>query len=222
MFDSLHSLSHPGVKAAERLITARYVWPNIKANIRRWSQTCVQCQRSKVQRHTVTPLSTFSTPDARFDMVHIYLVGPLPPSKGYTYLLTCINRFTRWPEAYPLANITAQAVAEVFVTGWIARFGTPSTITTDRRRQFKSMLWSELTNLLGSRRIRTTTYHPIAKGLIERFHRQLKASLKAYRDPNNWMDTLPLALLGIRSAFKEDIRCTAAEFDNFETSRGVL
>ena len=106
-----------GVKATERLVTSRYVWPNIKADVRKWAQTCVQCQRSMVQRHTVT---TFSTPDAHFDMVHIDLVGPLPPSKGYTYLLTCIDRFTRWPEAYPLTNMTAQSVAEAFITGWIA------------------------------------------------------------------------------------------------------
>ena len=210
VFDSLHSLSHPGVKTTERLVTSRYVWPNIKADVHKWAQTCVQCQRSKVQRHTVTPLST-STTDARFDMVHIDLVGPLPPSRGYTYLLTCIDRFTRWPEAYPLTNITAQSVAEAFVAGWIARFGTPSTITTDCGRQFESVLWTELTNLLGSRRIRTTAYHPIANGLIEHFHLQLKASLKAYPDPNSWMDSLPLVLLGIRSAFKEDIGCTAAE-----------
>ena len=157
------------------------------------------------------PLSIFSTPDARFDMMHIDLVGPLPPSKGYTYLLTCIDRFTQWPEAYPLANITAQAVAEAFVADWIAWFGTPSTITTDRGRQFEFVHWAELTKLLGSRRIRTTAYHPIANGLIERFHRQLKTSLKAYPHPNSWMDTLPLALLGIWSSFKEDIGCTAAE-----------
>ena len=211
VFDSLHSLSHPGVQATERLITSRYVWPNMKPDVRRWARSCLQCQRSKIQRHTITPLSTFSTPDARFDMVHIDIVGPLPPSRGFTYLLTCVDRFTRWPEAIPITNITAETVAEAFVGGWVARFGTPSTLTTDRGRQFESALWRQLTHLLGSKRIRTTSYHPIANGLVERFHRQLKASLKSQNNPTRWADSLPLVLLGIRTAYKPDVKCTTAE-----------
>ena len=179
--------------------------------MRRWAQSCLQCQRSKIHRHTVTPLATFSIPDARFDMVHIDIVGPLPPFRGFKYLLTCVYRFTRWPEAMPIANITAETVAEAFVSGWIARFGSPSTLMTDRGRQFESTLWRELTHLLGSKRIRTTSYHPIANGLVERFHRQLKASLKSQNDPTHWTESLPLVLLGIRTAYKSDVHCTAAE-----------
>ena len=143
VFDSLHSLAHPGVRATQRLIAELFVWPGMNKDVRKWTKSCLQCQRLKVQRHTVTPLSTFATPDARFDQVHIDIVGPLPPSRGYTYLLTCIDHFTRWPEALPL-RISADTVALTFATGWIARSGVPSTITSDRGRQFKSHLWSSL------------------------------------------------------------------------------
>ncbi len=47
--------------------------------------------------------------------------------------------------------------------------------------------------------------------MVERFHRQLKEALKTQTDPAHWVDTLPLILLGIRTAFKEDISATAAE-----------
>ena len=151
VFDPLHGLSHPGIRATQRLVTARFVWPGINADVCNWTRSCIKCQRAKVQQHTTTPFATFNTPDVRFDQIHVNLVGPLPTSQGFTYLLTCVDRFTHWPEAIPIPDITAEAQA--FISGWISRFGMPSTITTDRGQQFKSSLWQQLMRLLGSRRI---------------------------------------------------------------------
>ena len=211
VFDSLHQLSHPSIRATQHLIVTRYVWPGINVDVRRWAKICLHCQKSKIQRHTVAPPGTFMTPDSRFDNIHIDIVGPLPPSKGYTYLLTCIDCFTRWPEAIPITSATAESVSQAFISGWISRFGIPSTITTDRGRQFESMLWNHLMQLLGCKRIHTTSYHPISNGIIERFHRQLKASLKSYLDSTNWTSILPIVLLGIRTSLKDDLHCTTAE-----------
>ena len=65
--------------------------------------------------------------------------------------------------------------------------------------------------LLGSTRIRTTAYHPRANGMVERFHCQLKASLKSCPPTIRWTDSLPLILLGIRVALKQDLDCSTAE-----------
>ena len=127
----------------------------------------------------------------RFDQVHIDLVGPLPPSSGSVYLLTCVDQFTRWPEAVQIPDSTTEIVARAFIQTWIARFGTPSTVTTDRGRQFESHLWHEFSNLLGTEHLRTTAYHPIANGLVKRFHRQLKASLKVYPHSECWTEAGP-------------------------------
>ena len=211
VFDSLHGLSHPGIRATQKLITSRFVWPGINSDVHCWTRSCLQCQRAKIQCHSHSPPFTFSTPDAHFDIIHIDIVGPLPPSHGFTYLLTCVDRFTRWPEAIPLSSITTEAIAQAFLSGWISRFGVPSTIITDRGRQFESQLWNNLLSMIGCKRSRTTSYHPQTNGMVERFHRHLKSAIKAQPNPNAWMDTLPLILLGIRTSLRQDINSTAAE-----------
>eukprot|EP00795_Rhopilema_esculentum_P012966 gene12966-biopygen3121 len=129
----------------------------------------------------------------------------------YRYLLTIIDRFTRWPQVIPLSDITAESIACAFISNWIYSFGVPSTITTDRGAQFESSLFTQITSLLGIKRIRTTVYHPCANGMIERFHRQLKSSIKAYPDSSRWTEILPFVLLSIRNTVKADIDCTPSQ-----------
>lgn len=167
----------------------------------------VKNQRSN--RHTQSPIQNFKLPRFRFSHVHIDIVGPLPPSEGCEYLLTCIDRFTRWPEAVPIADITAETVARTFLRHWISRFGVPAVVTTDQGRQFQSHLHTAFTKILGVHQIRTSPYHPSSNGIVERFHRTLKQGLKCHE--NKWTESLPLVLLGLRAALKEDLQCTCAE-----------
>ncbi|GFT35365.1 retrovirus-related Pol polyprotein from transposon opus [Trichonephila clavipes] len=60
IFEHFHNLAHPGVAASFQLIASRYVWPNMRKTVKDWVQNCIGCQRSKVHRHTKTPLGTFS------------------------------------------------------------------------------------------------------------------------------------------------------------------
>ena len=56
-----------------------------------------------------------------------------------------------------------------------------------------------------------TSYHPQSNGLVERFHRQLKAAIMVHETPNPWTTTLPTVSLGIRSVVKETLCRWAAE-----------
>ena len=212
VFQNIHGIAHQGVKATRRAISSSFVWPSMNKDICKWVNECQECQSSKITRHNKANFSPMPSPSGKFDAIHVDILGPLPACQNYNYLLTIVDRFSRWPAAVPLSCITANECAKALVNGWIQYYGTPTSITTDRGRQFTSCMWQELCFLLGSKHNMTTAFHPQSNGMVERFHRQLKASLMAKLDNNsNWIQDLPLILLGIRTAIKDDLQVSSAD-----------
>jgi hypothetical protein len=214
-FHSLHDIAHPGVRASCRLISSRFCWPHLRKQVAALARACLHCQRSKVHQHVHLQPEQIEIPRRRFAHVHVDLVGPLPRSAGYSYLLTILDRTTRWPKAVPLAAVTAAVTAADcaagLLHGWVQRFGVPATITSDRGPQFASSLWSALCSLLNISHVQTTAYHPQANGAVERFHRRLKDALRARAAGADWYAHLPWVLLGIRSDWRGDTEFSPSE-----------
>jgi len=149
----------------------------------------------------MSPIVPFPTAERRFGHIHIDLVGLLPSSNGNKYLLTCIDRYTRWPA---LQNMSAHAVAVTLVNQWFSRFGLPDIVTTDQGRQFEADLFRALSETFGIQHARTSPYHPQANGMVERLHRTLKDALTTL-ESIHWSTKLPLVLLALRSTVKSDV-----------------
>ena len=94
----------------------------------------------------------------------------------------------------------ASTVADTFIRGWVQHHGITHTITTDRGANFESSLFNNLLKRLGSQRIHSTAYHPQHNGIIERWHRCLKDTLRAAADDFSWVDRLPLIMLSLHVA----------------------
>ena len=213
IFDEIHSLGHYGGKASVKLLSSRYVWPKMRRDILKWVSECISCKKGKITTHNKAAVHKFPTSTGKFHEVHIDLVGPLPPNQGFKYLLTMVDRYTRWCEAIPLEDMTTERVMDAFVFHWISRYGVPKCLVTDRGSQFESHLWSSVMKRFGIHRHRTTAYHPASNGLVERFHRTLKESLRSHSDDlgQEWIDKLPHVLLAIRNAINSDTEVSPAQ-----------
>ena len=137
----------------------------------------------------------------------------MPNSNGFSYLLTAVDRYSRWPVAVPLADTTATTITDAFAQGIVSNYGVPASITTDNGSQFSSAIWTQLMRTWGIKSHFTTAYHPESNGLVERFHRRLKESMIALgsEEPNDWFWRLPCSLLAIRTTLKPDIGASPAD-----------
>jgi transposase InsO family protein len=71
------------------------------------------------------------------------ILGPFPRAVGgYWYLYVAIDKFTKWPEATPVINIT-KASASAFLKSIVCQFGVPNRIITDNGTQFKRQHFQE-------------------------------------------------------------------------------
>ncbi|XP_035206088.1 uncharacterized protein K02A2.6-like [Stegodyphus dumicola] len=113
-------------------------------------------------------------------------------------------------EVVPLEEITAELVSKAFYDHWVSRFGVPQCIVTDQGRQFTSQMFKNLAAICGAKLLHTTPYHPQCNGKIERFHRTLKAAIKAHNNVK-WSDMLPTILLGLRAAIRDGTNYSVAQ-----------
>ena len=127
------------------------------------------------------------------------LVGPLPSSRGFTYLFSIVNRTSHWPWPFHCPGRLLRIVLGPWFPVGISRFGVPAKITSDRGAQFTSSIWGVLCSLGNISRSKTSSFHPQSNRLMESFHRSLKTPLQACLAGPDWFDHLPLVMLGLRT-----------------------
>ena len=189
----------------------------MKKEITNYVKTCHGCQEAKPSKVIPPNFGHFSVPDQRFSHCHIDVVGPLPESEGYRYLLTVQDRTTRLLSALPIKEPSAKECSQAFLLHHVAMYGIPSACTSDQGKHFVSSLFQEMQAGLGIEIHHTPIYWPQGNGLVERSHQTLKTKIKAqlsemgHTYQKDWIKMLPWALLGLRTAFNKDLGTSPSE-----------
>ena len=198
-----HGVGHYGQRRTRNKVAQEYYWPGLARDVFNFVKACPQCQRNKAIRAPRRDYLKFPVTN-RLKTLHMDIVGPLPQVGRKRFIITMIDRFTRWVEAVPVASHTADVIIRTLFQHWIVRFGVPRTIITDQGAEFESHEFRRFTQYMGIQRARTTSYHPQANGIIERMHATLKAAIRCMTDSGlTWVKALPTCLLGLRTAVSD-------------------
>ncbi len=135
---------HLGQAATLNRLMARFFWPGIHENVRRWCAACRECQLVNPPASPKAPLRPLPLMQVPFERIGMDLIGPLERSaRGHRFALVLVDYATRYPEAVALRNISAKSVAEALFS-MISRVGIPKEILTDQGTAFMSRTIREL------------------------------------------------------------------------------
>lgn len=217
---------HLGAQKTINKVLGNFYWPGVNGDVTRYCRSCDVCQKTISKgKMTRVPMQKMPLIDQPFKRVAIDLVGPIhPPSEsGHRYILTLVDYATRYPEAVPLRHIRTEDVAEALVDIF-SRLGVPQEVLSDNGTQFVSDCMKEVARLLSVKQLRTTPYHPMCNGLVEKFNGTLKAMLKRLcsEQPKQWHRYINALLFAYREVPQESTGFAPFELLYGRTVRGPM
>ena len=214
LFEQVHqkrTAGHLGVTRTLLKLRRMFYWPGYKGDIARWCRHCKVCESYKAGHNPKRAPLQQRFVGTVLDKIALDVIGPIRESaRGHNYILVVSDYYSKFVDAYPIPDQTAQTVADILVTRWICIFGCPLSIHSDQGRNFESDLFREICRLLDIEKSRTARYRPQSDGLVERCNRTLRQMLRSVVDEygTDWCEHIPYVLMAYRSTVHETTKCT--------------
>jgi transposase InsO family protein len=190
-------------------------WAGCETAIRKHCKRCGHCQLYRADRPDKPPLQSRGDLFRPFQRVSldILVLRGIPGANTHHYVLVIVDELTRYAEAYPLKNHTAETVSRVFLDHFMTRYGVPREILTDRGAEFVGEVFTIMCRNLKMRKLHTCAYRPQGNGANERVHQTLYTLLRnvCKEHPSNWRQYLPYAMYAYHTQHHRSIGMTPQE-----------
>ena len=158
----------------------RCFWPHMTRDITQWCLESTACEARRPQTpHQQAPMQNIVT-SRPFEKIAADLTELPLTRRGNRYVLVVMDYFTKYLNLYALPDQRATTVAKCLFEDYISHHGVPQSLHTDQGRQFNSDLVKELCNRLGIHKTRTSPYHAMSDGMVERANGTIKDQLAKY------------------------------------------
>nr|AAT81752.1 Reverse transcriptase (RNA-dependent DNA polymerase) domain containing protein [Oryza sativa Japonica Group]ABF97409.1 retrotransposon protein, putative, unclassified [Oryza sativa Japonica Group] len=199
---SPHSASRTLVGKAFR---QGFYWPTALNDAVDLVWRCRACQFHAKQIHQPAQALQIIPLSWPFAVWGLDILGPFRRAPGgFEYLYVTIDKFTKWPEAYPVVKIDKHSALK-FIKGITARFGVPNRIITDNGTQFTSELFGDYCEDMGIKLCFASPAHPRSNGQVERANAEILRGLKTKtfnilkKHGDSWIEELPAVLWANRT-----------------------
>ena len=208
---------HLGYKKTISKIHERFYRPGLAKSVETFVKECETCQKVKGGRKTKANLILFR-PTRPNQAIACDIAGPFKKTaRGNVYLLIVTDMFTKYTEAYPIEDMTAETVAHKIIDEWICRYGLPIAILSDRGKNFKCNLMELIYEYLDIAQFTTTAFHPQCDGQSEAMVKNFKNMLKCFVSEN--LDDWDLYVNRNMFAYNSSVHSTT-RFTPFEMKYG--
>ena len=165
-----HYLGHQGKDRTLSLLKERFWWPGMAQRMMMSVRNCPKCCifEAKPQIPPMEPILCTEP----LDLVHINYVS-MEVMVGVTEkpvmknILVVEDHFTRFTQAYVTNNHTVRTTARILYNEFFSVFRFPRRLMSDQASEFTGQVISELCDLLGVTKMRTSPYHPQTNSAIE-------------------------------------------------------
>ncbi|XP_060222450.1 protein NYNRIN-like isoform X1 [Meriones unguiculatus] len=198
----IHRVTHMGSKRmADAVRQSKVTFRDIHKTIDDIVTNCKACQLTNATNQSQHPGTRLrgKRPGAYWEVDFTEIK---PGKYGYKYLLVFVDTFSRWTEAFPTKDETAQIVAKKLLEDILPRYGFPHMIGSDNGPAFVSKVSQNVAKFIGADWRLHCAYRPQSSGQVERMNRTLKETLTklTLETGADWVMLLPFALYRVRNS----------------------
>ncbi|CAG9133807.1 unnamed protein product [Plutella xylostella] len=162
---------HIGVDKVLHLVLKHFWFPGLRQFVAKYIAHCLVCvSKKRVPRAPHQPITSWEKPNVPFHTLHLDVLGPLPESNGYKFVLLMIDAFSKFCLLYPIYRQDVGELKRTF-TEAVSLFGAPKLLITDRGRMFESAEFIRFLTDIGCDIHHITPEMHHANGQVERYAR---------------------------------------------------
>jgi hypothetical protein len=169
-------------------------WKSLSGDVAKYVSTCVACQRNKACRHKPYGLlQPLPVPEKPWHAVTFnFIVKLCKTSRGNDSICIFVDKLTKLVHFVACKEeVSAKEFAELYIDHVFRLHGLSREFNTDRDSRFTNAFWQEVTVLLGTRTVMSSSFHPQTDGQTERVNQTLETYLRHFVSVGlNYWDTL--------------------------------